>query len=100
MTKYKTTPTTEVDCVVLLPCPFCGGKATWIERLHSSGRIAGYDIACDGYECMAADGFDWVMDKASLAKMWNRRAGKASIRAEAERLGIQPHEPLEGLLGQ
>jgi hypothetical protein len=90
MSKENALPNASVDSIVLLPCPFCGTKARWIERLHSSGRFAGYDIGCNGYDCMAADGFDWVMDEFNVAEMWNRRATpelicrKCSLRQDAQ----------------
>ena len=78
----------DSEKTVLLPCPFCGGNADFFERFHSSGRPAGFDICCASSYCMASDGFDWVMDKDELAKLWNRRATIDGAKVVLRELGF------------
>lgn len=52
----------------LLPCPFCGYSAKWIDR---DGW--GWDAGCDNKDCIAYAGFDWYLTKELIAPMWNRR---------------------------
>lgn len=55
--------------IELLPCPFCGSKAEFIE--HSSGVT--YDVCCAQSGCYLEEGADWYLDKAEAVAMWNTR---------------------------
>lgn len=60
----------------LKPCPFCGGKARFIE-IPEQGRVFEsylYDIGCKTEGCFLESGADWVVEKEFVAKMWNERA--------------------------
>lgn len=52
--------------IELLPCPFCGGKAT-VER--SAECYEEYEVCCDECGAKAA----WDNDKDSAVKLWNTR---------------------------
>ena len=80
--------------IELKPCPFCGGKDLFIERLDYSSAF----VQCDsevspGCACMARgpvggqddDGED-VPGAESAARGWNRRAELADAQAEIARL--------------
>ncbi|MCC6483315.1 MAG: restriction alleviation protein, Lar family [Armatimonadetes bacterium] len=57
----------------LLPCPFCGGKASlrsWAPR----GRVRAYYAVCSTCMAMSAD----YRDEVLLEVAWNRRADSES----------------------
>ena len=51
----------------LLPCPFCGAPAIFVEL------IKGWTVRCLTDNCMAEWRFDWYIPKKEVAKMWNTR---------------------------
>jgi hypothetical protein len=69
-----------VDEVIpkLLPCPFCGNDAKFIEQFDEYAVGIGYDVGCGTPGCIAQDGLDWIEKRAAIAEMWNRRAEAAS----------------------
>lgn len=66
-------PSGDADCS-LLPCPFCGSAAKWIDR---DGW--GWDASCENKDCIASSGFDWYLSKELIAPMWNRRENTEHI---------------------
>ena len=50
----------------LKPCPFCGGRAKLIVVNNQ------YQVMCDGYACLAKQG--WWERKDYAINAWNRRA--------------------------
>jgi len=67
MPKGKTVPTTKVDCVVLLPCPFCGEEA--VEDEEDVGNQTKYWICCS--YCNATFYSFTSMKRAVMG--WNNR---------------------------
>jgi hypothetical protein len=59
----------QVDHVVMLPCPFCGGQATTDENEYDSVRPNDWDAYCDN--CMV--GFSGST-KILAIEAWNKRA--------------------------
>lgn len=62
--------------IKLLPCPFCGGKASYVFDpdgiKDKAGRQWAYQVCCDS--CCATTGLCWSQKMAREA--WNIRAGE------------------------
>jgi len=71
MDSEKTQPTTEVDCVVLRPCPFCGMDDVTIDRTDYESEFgdAFYEVACGRCDIEGPGGFT----PEEAADRWNRR---------------------------
>ncbi|WP_414691495.1 Lar family restriction alleviation protein [Noviherbaspirillum sp.] len=68
MKKYTTV---SVSTTELLPCPFCGSRAT-LSSLPMSPSW--WRVRCDSYHC---GGSTWAMGEAEEAvNAWNRRANE------------------------
>jgi len=52
----------------LLPCPFCGGQASWLKNVDE------YVPTCDTSGCWCTIGAYATKEEAEAA--WNRRGGK------------------------
>jgi hypothetical protein len=57
----------------LLPCPFCGGKATTHKQPSSLNTFVKFVTTCDSENCIAST-TDRYNDKQSCIKAWNTRA--------------------------
>jgi len=63
----ETTVSNPVEAVVMLPCPFCGGKAKLYGGAYSQET---YDAACT--KCRAST--SGTMDRQESIDRWNKRA--------------------------
>lgn len=79
----------EIERLMLLPCPFCGGRGVFREE-YGGGEF----IECD--RCMSSSKMMFPeMDgvKELLAEAWNTRGGKlAALEAEVSDEGHEPRE--------
>ncbi len=73
MDSEKTQPTTEVDCVVLLPCPFCGEQA--VEDDEEVGTQTKHWVCCS---CCNAMVYSFVSAKRA-AQAWNNRRASGLV---------------------
>lgn len=85
-----------IQPVVLLPCPFCGD----VGRCGPDGAYY-FEHA---QKCWIRSQRGSMLNCVSWDELeqWNARNGKGKIdiAAEAERMGIEPHDPIIGLIGQ
>ncbi len=75
------------DKITLLPCPFCGGRATFEEVKH--GDVSNWTVGCedaDG-ECYGYQSLTSFARKAEAANAWNSRTTPTEdLMGEKERL--------------
>jgi len=80
----------------LLPCPFCGGTDTFVERADYSSAFVVCDSRVDEHSvCMARgpiavqdDDGEEIPGGAGATAAWNRRAALASRPAEVDDEGL------------
>lgn len=69
----------------MLPCPFCGSEARWIEKSGwergdcGSLRPGVGDVCCTNIHCYLADGADQLLPRADAVKLWNTRKLRAVV---------------------
>jgi hypothetical protein len=97
----------QAEPIVLLPCPWCGptesGNPFHHPQCRSRVEPANYqqEVELFWVDCLTCESRGPLHGSAKAAKLaWNNRKPQNRIQAEAKRLGIKPHGPLEGLLGQ
>lgn len=85
-----------MESIVLMPCPFCGVTG----RCGPDGAY--YFAHAKG--CWIRSQRGTMLDCVSWEELeqWNARSSgnKIDIAAQAERMGIKPHDPIVGLMGQ
>lgn len=59
---------------VLLPCPFCGGKAR-IKHLYVGGEPSHSRVEC-GKCHIKTDFYVYQFGERNVTRVWNRRVGK------------------------
>ena len=52
----------------ILPCPFCGAKASLLMR-----SLDEFDVACSAEICFLKFGADWYLQKNKAIDLWNKR---------------------------
>lgn len=70
----------------LLPYPFCGSEAYFIEQDcgdYPCRNGEKWDIGCETEGCIVWDGLGYFQTKEWLTKVWNRRALRVMDRAVA-----------------
>lgn len=70
------------DKVTLLPCPFCGASAIFIEYDHGDcqPKEPDYMVRCEGEEMHQ---LDHIAHKDELARIWNRRKAQEALKADS-----------------
>lgn len=58
----------------LKPCPFCGGKARFMQRLDPETYKAIIAVVCTNPDCQASSGRSKV--RAEVVRAWNKRVGE------------------------
>lgn len=59
----------ETVDITLKPCPFCGGKASYVEHIFNTLLIT-YGVKCDSCEVQT---YQFCNSKAAANGAWNRR---------------------------
>lgn len=60
------------DELKLKPCPFCGGEASFKDRV-TGGEAGSFDVQCGTLGCYLQWGADWCYKKPIAAALWNKR---------------------------
>lgn len=57
----------------LLPCPFCGEKATLNSIWKLNEKLVNYTVFCSNQDCVASIDGVWSKNKNPIIKQWNTR---------------------------
>ena len=94
MDSEKTAPTTEVGCVVLLPCPFCGTDdlcGPHFREYCGDTYSPEWWVECNRCPC----GMETKGNAADLVKAWNRRVMFVVHPKELQRFCEKHDVPLQ-----
>ncbi len=58
----------------LLPCPFCGADAEFVDRKpEHSKETQRWDVCCAEFDCFLSGGADWYLERGEAVRLWNKR---------------------------
>ena len=70
--------------IELKPCPFCGGKASFLTVEQTDGT-RGYEVSCENAACEVCSCTMLHPTKAEAAAAWNRRPQQMTVKLENAR---------------
>lgn len=75
--------------IELKPCPFCGGKASFLTVEQTDGT-RGYEVSCENAACEVCSCTMLHPTKAEAAAAWNRRSQQMTVKLEnARRISLR-----------
>lgn len=76
-----------IEAAALLPCPFCGGKAS----ADFADDAPGFEVGCFNPDCPAEPSI-WKYTEAEAIAAWNTRAAAPALMEEGARLALEAAE--------